>query len=130
MQDHISDANAGSVPTSELLAQALAEARELAQLEIRIAKAELKEELGQAKRAAIAGSIGAAFALLTFAALLVAGILALGGTAVTALLVAAGLAVVAAAGIALAYASVPKKVLGRTREHLKDDAATLKEHLV
>jgi len=67
---------------------------------------------------------------LTLGALLVAVILALGGTAVTALVVAAVLAVLAVASIAAAYALVPKTVLGQTREHLKGDVEQLKEHVV
>ncbi len=128
--DHLPDATAKSAPTSELLAGALAEARELVKLEVRIAKAELKEELAEAKRAAIAAGVAAASGLLTLTALLVAAILALGGTAAVALIAAGALAAVAVTSIAAAYASAPKTVLGHTREHLKDDISSLKEHVL
>lgn len=118
-----------AMPASELLAQALSEARELVSLEVRLAKAELKEEIARTKRAAIAGAVGTVFVTLALAALLVAVILALGGTAGTALIVAAVLAVLGAASMAIAYASAPKAVLGQTREQLKDDVEQLKEHV-
>lgn len=122
-------AAAGATPASELLAQALSEARELVTLEVRLAKAELKEEIAGAKRAALAGAVGGVFVTLALAALLVAVILALGGTAAIALIVAAVLAVLGAASIAIAYASAPKAVLEHTREQLKGDVEQLKEHV-
>jgi uncharacterized membrane protein YqjE len=128
--DHRPDPAAKSAPTSELVAGALAEARELAKLEVRIAVAELKEELVQAKRAAIAAGVGAASGVLALAALLVALILALGGTVVVALIAAGALAAVAVVSIVLAYASAPKSVLRHTRGQLKDDFSSLKEHVL
>jgi len=126
----IENAARGEPPASELVAQALSDARELVRLEIRMAKAELKEEISRTKRAAILGAIGGVFVILALATLLIAVVLALGGTAVTALVVAAVLAGLGLASIAVAYASVPKTVLGQTREHLKGDVEQLKEHVV
>jgi uncharacterized membrane protein YqjE len=117
------------LPTTDLVKQALSEARDLVQLEVRIAKEELREELVEAKRAAIAGALAIGIAMLVLGALLVAVILALGGTVGAALVVAAGLAALAAISVAVAYATAPKSVLGKTRKHLKQDATELKEHV-
>jgi uncharacterized membrane protein YqjE len=120
---------AGAVPTTELIRQALTEARELAALEVRIAKEELREELAEAQHAAVAGALAVASALLVLVALLVAVILALGGTVMAALIVAAALAGLAIVSVIAAYTAAPKSLLGRTRQHLKKDAAELKEHV-
>jgi uncharacterized membrane protein YqjE len=128
--DHLPEPAAKSASTSELVAGALNEARELAKLEVRIAVAELKEELVQAKRAAIAAGVGAAAGVLALAALLIALVLALGGTVVVALILAGALAVIAAVSFGLAYASAPKSVLKHTRGQLKDDFSSLKEHVL
>ena len=120
---------AGAVPTAELIRQALTEARELATLEVRIAKEELREELAEAQHAAIAGALAIAVALLVLVALVVAVILALGGTVGAALIVAAALAGLAVVSVIVAYAAAPKSLLAKTRQHLKKDAAELKEHV-
>lgn len=119
-----------TLSTPDLVKQVLTEARDLVELEVRMAKAELREDLSEAKRAAIAGGLAVGIAMLVIAALLVAVIFALGGTVVAALIVAAALAALAAVSIAVAYATAPKSLLGKTREHLKTDASELKEHVV
>ena len=127
--DPVDDAVRGSASARELVAQVLSEAKELVRLEVRLARAELKDEIRRAKRAAVAGAIGAVFVILTLAILLVAVVLALGGTAIAALVVAAALAVLGATSLGLAYASMPKQVLEHTREQMKEDVEHLKEHV-
>jgi uncharacterized membrane protein YqjE len=119
-----------SVPTADLVKQVLVEARELVKLEVRIAREELKEDLMEAERAAIAGVLAVVLGVLALGALVVTLILAIGGTAGAAFVVAVGLAALTALSAAFAYAMVPKVVLGKTRRHLEEDAAELKEHLV
>ncbi|HYJ09982.1 MAG TPA: phage holin family protein [Polyangiaceae bacterium] len=114
--------------TVELAKQALGDARELVQLEVRLARAELLEELAGVKRAAIAGLLGFACVLLAFSALVIALVLALGGTAGVALAVAAGFLVLGAGLGAFAYASAPHSILDRSRSHVKRDISELKEH--
>jgi uncharacterized membrane protein YqjE len=114
--------------TVDLAKQALGDARELVQLEVRLARAELLEELASVKRAAVAGLLGFAFVLLAFSALVMALVLALGGTAGAALAVAAGFLVLGAALGAFAYAALPRSILDRSRRHLKRDISELKEH--
>jgi uncharacterized membrane protein YqjE len=117
------------LPTTELVKQALGEARGLVELEVRIAKDELRAEMMEAKRAAIAGTLAIGSAMLVLAALMVAVIFALGGTVGAALAVAAALAVLAVASVAVAYAMAPKSMLKKTRQQLKNDADALKEHV-
>jgi len=119
-----------TISTADLVKQTLAEAHELVRLEVRIAREELKEDLAEARRAAIAGLLAVVLGELALGALVVALILAVGGTPGAALVVAVGLAALTTASAALAYTMVPKLVLGKTRRHLEADAAELKEHLV
>ena len=114
--------------TTDLVKRTLAEARELVQLEVQIAKQELREDLIQTEKAAIAGAVALVLLLLALAALVVAVIVALGGTVLAAALVGAGFIVLAAGAVALAYALAPKSPLGRTRRRLKEDVNRLKEH--
>jgi uncharacterized membrane protein YqjE len=114
--------------TVDLAKQALGDARELVQLEVRLARAELLEELASVKRAAVAGLLGFTFVLLAFSALVMALVLALGGTAGAALAVAAGFLVLGAGLGALAYAALPRSILDRSRRHLQRDISELKEH--
>jgi uncharacterized membrane protein YqjE len=118
-----------AVPTVDLVTQVLAEARELVELEVRSAKQELREDLAEATRAVIAAALAIAIGLLVLAALVVAVIIALGGTVAAALIVAAALAALAVISLAVAYAAAPKTLLGKTRQHLKDDVSALKEHV-
>lgn len=115
--------------TADLAKQALGDARELVQLEVRLARAELLEELAGVKRAAIAGLIGFTFVMLAFSALVIALVLALGGTAGAALAVAAGFLVIGAALGVYAYTAAPHSILDRTRSHVKNDISELKEHV-
>jgi uncharacterized membrane protein YqjE len=117
-----------NAPTTDVVKQALAETRELLQLDLRIAKQELREDLLQVKKAAIAGALAFVFVLLALTALVVAVILAAGASVAAALVTAAILLVLGGAAGALAYALAPKSPLGRTRQRLKDDLNQLKEH--
>jgi uncharacterized membrane protein YqjE len=123
------DLSSSAPTTGELVKQVLVEARELVTLEVRIAKAELREELERTTRAAIAFGIAFGFVVLALAAFVVAVILAFGGTVVAALLVGAALSVLGAVAVGVAVASVPKSVLDRTRAQVKQDAAVLREHV-
>jgi uncharacterized membrane protein YqjE len=123
------DLSSSAPTTSELVKQVLVEARELVTLEVRIARAELREELERTRRAAIAFGVAFSVVLLALAAFVVALILAFGGTVLAALLVGAALSVVGAIAVGIAVASVPKSVLDRTRAHVKQDATVLREHV-
>jgi hypothetical protein len=61
--------------------------------------------------------------------LCVALVLALGGTAVVALLVALAFLVIAGVAGFVGYSMIPKKPLEQTRHRLESDVNQLKEHL-
>ena len=103
--------------TVEIAKQALAEAKELIELEIQLAKVEARDELKKMKAAAIAGAL--AFTLL---------LLGLGLLPLYALAVGGGLVLLAGAAAAYAYSAIPKAPLDHTRERLKEDIQRLREH--
>lgn len=115
--------------TPDLVKQVLSDARELISLEVKLAVDDAKGELLKTKRAAIAGGVAIALAVLFLEALLLALVLALGGTPVDAVIVAGVLLVATALCAWYAYSSVPKRPLERTRARLKDDVERVKEHV-
>lgn len=115
--------------TVDLFKEALDEAKELVRLEVQLAKTELDAELAQAKKAAFGFALAAAFGVLTACMLAMALVLALGGTPITALLVAGGFTLVAAIGVVIGYSLLPKNPLAQTRHRLDSDFKQLKEHL-
>jgi uncharacterized membrane protein YqjE len=116
--------------TGELVRQTLEESKELVRLELRLAREEVGEDLVQLKSVAIWGGVAVVLAILTLSSLVVALVLALGGTAIAALIVAAVLLVSAVVTAALAYKHVPQVPLQRTRARLKSDINHLKEHVI
>ena len=117
------------VKVSAVVKDALAEARELLQLDFEIAKQELGEELRQVKKAAMTGAAALIFVVLALAALVVAVIVAAGATVGAAVVVATILAVLGGGFGALAYSMAPKSPFRRTRRRLKNDLKELKEHV-
>jgi uncharacterized membrane protein YqjE len=116
--------------TGELVRQTLEETKELVRIELKLARDELGEDLVQLKSVAILAGVALVLAILTLSTLVVALVLALGGTAIAALLVAAVLLVGAGVTAAVAYKYVPKEPLQRTRARLKNDINHLKEHVI
>jgi uncharacterized membrane protein YqjE len=117
------------MPTAELVRRALEETKELVRLEVKLAQDELRQDVLRVKRTALFAGLAAFFMVLLVSTLLVALILALGGSPVHALFVAAillGLTV--ALGLA-AYKAFPSNPLGRTRQRLSADVKQLKEHV-
>lgn len=122
------DAALSTAPTGEIARQLMAETRELIQLEVRLAKAEAKAEIGRALGAVIAGGVAVALLLLGLSVLLMALVLALGDGAMGALVIGLVLLGLAGAAAVYAYVSLPKSFLRQTRGRLKDDLNRLKEH--
>jgi uncharacterized membrane protein YqjE len=118
------------MPSVEVAKQVLTDAKELIALEVELAKGEVKEELLQAKHAAIAAGAAVCALLLCLAMALLALVLALGGAAQHALIIAGVLLLLAAGSGAYAYSAFPKRPLGKTRNRLQGDAEQLKEHVV
>lgn len=113
--------------TGALVREAFEEAKELVRLEVALAKEELESELEQAKKAAIGFGIALAASFVALAMLGVALILALGGTAIVALLVTAGYLVVAGAATGIGYKLLPKEPLAHTRRRLAADFVHFKD---
>lgn len=117
------------VPVTDLVKTALADTRELVKLEVELARDEMKKEVKAAGHAAIGFGVGVALGLVGLSVLAVALVLALGGSALTALIV--GLCFLAAAGVAgaLGYSALPKKPMEETRARVQDDMQHLKENI-
>ncbi|AKU94655.1 hypothetical protein AKJ09_01319 [Labilithrix luteola] len=115
--------------TAELLREALDEAKELARIEVELARADVKHEIVRSKRAAIGFAVAIVAALMVICLLGYALVMAFGGTALVALVVAG--CFLAAAGIAalIGYTLLPKKPLEATRSRLQLDVNHLKEHI-
>jgi len=115
--------------TAALLKEALDGTKELVRIEIELARADVKDEIRRSKRAAIGFAVAFVAVFLVVCMLSVALVLALGGTARVALLVAAGSLLAGAAAAFAGYTLLPKQPLGRTRQRLQLDANQFKEHL-
>ncbi len=119
---------APSGTTADLVKEALDEARELAKLEVALARDEVLGELNALRTSAIVFGVSAVLAILGIGMLLVALALAMGG-ALPALIL--GLVVIAVAAIAawIGVAKLPKRPLAATKQRIEDDVKQLKEHV-
>jgi hypothetical protein len=116
--------------SAQLIREALEEVRVLARAEVDLAKEDVRDELRRVEGAAIGFGVAAGCALLFLVLLVVALVLALGGTAVVALLVAACLLVIAVIAGLIGYFVLPRKPLDKTRRRLGTDMRELREHTV
>ena len=110
----------------KLVQHTLEDAKELMRAELALAKSELEGEL---KAALVSVSVGAIAVVLMHTALLVlvaALIVALGGDALTILLVGLALVLLAVAGASVAALFFVRRHLPRTRERLARDASLLR----
>lgn len=117
-----------SMPTPELVRQAVEGARELLQLEIRLAREEAREDFIRYRR--LGYEIAAALLLLNaaIATLILAAVLAAGATPLLALIVGGSLlAVCTGLGFHL-YRALPNFPLRRTLSRWKSEVQELKEH--
>lgn len=110
-----------------LVRQAIAEARELARLEVALAKQEVLRELSAGKKAGASFGVGTVLAISGFTMLLVAIALAFSPTWLPALLV--GVIALCLAGLAglLGYKAAPKRPLAEIRKRVETDVNLLKE---
>jgi Flp pilus assembly protein TadB len=119
-----------TLPTGELVRQILAETKELVRIEAKLARQEVRDDLLQLKHAAILLTGAAVLAIVVISTLVVALVLALGGTAVMALLAALVLAAAALVMALVAFKLLPREPLQRTRARLKSEVTQLKEHII
>jgi uncharacterized membrane protein YqjE len=118
-----------AMPTGELMRQVLDETKELVRIETRLARDELEGDLLQLESAAIFGGAALLLGILSLSTLAMAIVLALGGAASIAFLLAALLLLSGSVLALLAYRRAPKPPLARTRARLKSDVTQLKEHI-
>jgi uncharacterized membrane protein YqjE len=113
--------------TTELVREAIDEARELVRIEVALAKEEVRKEIEDAKRAAIFFGVAAVSALLAAAMICVAIALAIFPGPVPALVIGAILIVAAAVTAFVAWKKVPKAPLQDTRRRVETDAKVIRE---
>jgi VIT1/CCC1 family predicted Fe2+/Mn2+ transporter len=115
--------------TTDLVREALVEAKELLQVEVALARDEMTQEINRVKRSAIALGAAVGAGVLGVAMVLVAIALAISPGPMPALLIGLSLLVLAVILGVLGYGNVPKQPLVRTRSRLSTDARLLKEHV-
>ena len=115
--------------TVALLKEALDETKELVRIEIELARIDVKDEIHRSKHALIGFALALAAALVAICMASVALVIALGGTALAALVVAAGFLVAGAVAAFVGHTHLPKKPLDRTRTRLEAEIHQFKEHL-
>jgi uncharacterized membrane protein YqjE len=129
------EAGVASLPTSELIREALEETKELARLEVKLAREEVRDDLLQLKGFAIFAGVAVVLGIVTVTLLFVAIIFALGATTTPAAFTPAAfivfgvLAVISAVLGGIAYQRLPKVPLQRTQARLKADLEQFKEHV-
>ena len=117
------------VPSTELVREALDDAKRLIRLEVELAKEEVRREVAATKSAGIAIGAGAIALIVGVSLLLVALALAIFPGPIPSLVI--GLVLVIGAGIA-GFAGVkllPKKPLAETRRRIETDIETVKERI-
>jgi uncharacterized membrane protein YqjE len=115
--------------TSDLVKEALDEAKQLVRIEVALAKEEVREEVRDAKRAGIMFGASTVLGIVGVALLLVALALAIFPGPIPALVIGAVLLVLAGVLGLVAYQSVPRKPLADTKRRLETDVKILKEHI-
>jgi len=121
--------NPVSVPTGELVREAVDGARDLVQIELALALDEVRDDIQRMKKMAV-WSVAGLLLLNVFLATIVLGtVLALGGTAPIAFAAAGVLAVGVGLSALIAYKLFPGVPLRRTLERVKNDMNQLRERI-
>ena len=115
--------------TGDLVREALDETRRLVQLEVTLARAEVRKEVAQAKTGVIAFGIAMVVAIAGLTMFLVAIPLAVGASAAVACAVAGTLVLISAAVAVVGWKALPKQWMGRTRSRFEADYNQLKERI-
>jgi uncharacterized membrane protein YqjE len=114
-------------PTADLVKEAIQDARELVQVEIELAKDDLRREARRLRASAIVLGVAAATAFIGLVMVIVAISLAIGRGPLPALIIGLSFLAVAAIAAVFGVSHVPKKPLERTRARLETDVKALKE---
>lgn len=117
------------IPTTELVKDAINQAKELTKLEIALAKDEMIREVTGLKNGAILLGVAAGLATVGLTLVIVAAALLLGNLYI-ALGIGVAIVVTAAICASTGWARLPKKPMGLTAERLQADVRDLKERMV
>ncbi len=113
--------------TAELLREAAQESKTLAQREIALAREEVRTELKQLERAAVAFGVALATTILASAMFLVAIVDGLDRSSLAAAILGLVLVLITVVVVVLGVRAWPNKPLDRTRHRLETDLQRLKE---
>jgi putative superfamily III holin-X len=117
------------VSSTELVKEALDDAKELIRLEVELAKEEVRREVAATRNAGIAIGVGAAALIIGVSLLFVALALAIFPGPIPSLVIGVVLVVGAAAAGFAGVKLLPKKPLGETRRRIETDIETVKERV-
>jgi uncharacterized membrane protein YqjE len=113
--------------TTDLVKEAVEDARQLVRIEVALAKDEVRTEIKEVKRSALAFGLAAFAALMALATLLSVVVVAAGWVA--GLIIGGALMIVGAVVGLTGYKLLPKKPLEATRKRVEKDMNSLKEHI-
>lgn len=116
-------------PATQMVKEAIDEARVLAKLEVALAKNELKQEVAELKHAAIAFGAAGVSAILMLMMICLAVVLAIGGQWWVAFIGAGIFLLVGIVMGLVGFSVLPKQPLERTRRRLTTDLNQLKERV-
>lgn len=122
-------ASLGETSTADLVRQTLEESKELVRVELQLFEQEVREDIRRYKAVSVMFGVALVLGLLTLATLVVALVIALGGSTGAALGISCVLAALAVILAAVAYKVFPGAPLERTRARLKQDMQEIKEHV-
>jgi hypothetical protein len=118
------------VTNAELVREALEQTRELIQVEVALAKDEVKKELSLVKIIAAASGVAVLFGFAAFVVLLVTLGLVISLSALPMFIIGLILLAIAVVAAIVAYEEIPKKPMRRTQHRVRTDARLIKEHVV
>ncbi len=114
---------------SELVREALDETKQLVQIEVALAKAELRTQVTTAKVSAVAFSVALMTGILALAMGLVSLALAFSTGPLPALIIALTLLAVSIAAGVLGFMEFPRMPIPMTQKRLESDLRLIKEHI-
>jgi hypothetical protein len=129
-RDPSSPPNDAEEPTGDLIREVINETRQLVQLEVALAREEVRMEMARARFGGMVLGTAAGAGISGLTLCLVAAVLTFSAPAVAALVVGASLVSIAILGGWVGWKKLPKRPMNETRSRLEADFKQLKEHIV